>query len=82
MLILQCMQIHYTSAFSSIESVTDVEYKLIPDMIKICDWLKTNKFGLNALEPEFMIIGTNQNVHKSSDFIAILYVLMVRSSGQ
>ena len=38
-----------TRASSSIKSVTDVEYKLLPDIIKICDWLKTNKLSLNAL---------------------------------
>ena len=46
-----------TRASSSIEIVSDVEYKLIPDMIKICDWLKTNKLSLNAPKTEFMIIG-------------------------
>ena len=38
-----------TSASSSIKRVSDVEYKLLPDMIKICDWLKTNKLSLNTL---------------------------------
>ena len=60
-----------TSASSSIESVSVVQYKSIYDTIKICDWLKTNKFSLNALKTEFMIIETSQNVHKTTDLIAV-----------
>ena len=60
-----------TSASATIESVSDVEYKFIPDMVKICDWLKSNKLSLNALETEFMIIGTNRNVHNTTDLIAV-----------
>ena len=60
-----------TSASTTIESVSDVEYKLIHDMVKICDWLKSNKLSLNALKTEFMIIGTNRNVHYATDLIAV-----------
>ena len=60
-----------TSASTTIKSVSDVEYKLTPDMVKICDWLKSNKLSLNALKTEFMIIGTNRNVHNTTDLIAV-----------
>ena len=60
-----------TSASTTIESVSDVEYKLIPDMVKIFDWLKSIKLSLNALKTEFMITGTNRNVHNTTDLIAV-----------
>ena len=28
-----------------------------PDFIKICEWLKANKLGLNFLKTEFMVVG-------------------------
>ena len=60
-----------TSASTTIKSVSDVEYKLIHDMIKICHWLQSNKLSMNAFKTEFMIIGTNRNVHNTTDLIAV-----------
>ena len=44
---------------------------MIPDLIKLCDWLKSNKLCLNMIKTEFMIIGSTQNVLKFGDLIAI-----------
>ena len=29
--------------------------KLVPEFLKICEWLRSNKLSLNALKTEFMI---------------------------
>ena len=49
----------------------DIIVKAIPDFVELCDWLKSNKFSLNMIKTEFMIIGSTQNVLKFGDLIAI-----------
>ena len=36
--------------------------KLVPEFLKICEWLRSNKLSLNALKTEFMITGSHQRV--------------------
>ena len=60
-----------TSTSWEVKSVHDITVKVIPDLIKLCDWLKSNKLCLNMIKTEFMIIGSAQNVLKFGDLIAI-----------
>ena len=42
-----------------------IKTKVIPDLIKICDWLKANKLSLNALKTELMLLClTTRNIRK------------------
>ena len=41
-----------TSSSTRVNDVKDIEIKVIPDLIKICDWLKANKLSLNVLKTE------------------------------
>ena len=54
-----------------LKSVHDITVKVIPDLVKLCDSLKSNKLSLNMIKTEFMIIGSRQNVLKFGDLIAI-----------
>ena len=38
----------------------DINVELIPEFVKICDWLQANKLSLNILKTEYMVIGTEQ----------------------
>ena len=60
-----------TSSSTRVNDVKDIETKVIPDLIKICDWLKANKFSLNALKTELMLLGTTRNIRKLGSLIAI-----------
>ena len=53
-----------TSTLCEVKSVHDITVKVIPDLVKLCDWLKSNKFSLNMIKTEFMITGSTQNVLK------------------
>ena len=44
-----------------VNTCNDITEKVIPDLIKICDWLKANKLSLNAVKTKFMLIGTSHN---------------------
>ena len=48
---------HLSSAMSY---PNDINVKLIPEFVKICDWLQANKLSLNILKTEHMVIGTEQ----------------------
>ena len=48
-----------TSATTAIRDLSDITSQVIPDLIKISDWLKANRLNLNTLKTEFMHIGTN-----------------------
>ena len=39
-----------TSSSTRVNDVKDTETKVIPDLIKLCDWLKAGKLSLNALK--------------------------------
>ena len=60
-----------TSTSCEVKSVHDITVKVIPDLVKLCDWLKSNKLTLNMIKTKFMIIGSTQNVLKFGDLIAI-----------
>ena len=60
-----------TSTSCEVKSVHDITVKVIPDLVKLCDWLKSRKLSLNMMKTEFMIIGSTQNVLKFGDMIAI-----------
>ena len=38
----------------------NINVELIPEFVKICDWLQANKLNLNILKTEYMVIGTEQ----------------------
>ena len=61
-----------TSSSTRVNDVKDIETKVIPDLIKICDWLKANKFSLNALKTELMLLGTTTNIRKLGSLLAIM----------
>ena len=50
------------SMSSTIKNTSDLETKIIPEFLNICDWLKANKLTLNALKTEFVIMGSHQRV--------------------
>ena len=60
-----------TSTSCKVKSVHDITVKVIPDLVKLCDWLKSNKLSLNMIKSEFMIIGSTQNVLKFGDLLAV-----------
>ena len=60
-----------TSSSTRVNDVKHIETKVIPDLIKICDWLKANKLSLNALKTELMLLGTTRNIRKLGSLLAI-----------
>ena len=48
---------HLSSAMSY---PNDINAELIPEFVKICDWLQANKLSLNILKTEHMVVGTEQ----------------------
>ena len=65
-----------TSTSCEIRSVNDITVKGIPDLVKLCDWLKSNRLSLNMIKTEFMIIGSTQNVLKCG------YLIVIRTDDQ
>ena len=57
-----CMYADDTSMSSTIKNTSDLETKIVPEFLNICNWLKSDKPILNALETEFMIMGSHQRV--------------------
>ena len=60
-----------TSATTAIRDLSDITSQVIPDLIKISDWLKANRLNLNTLKTEFMLIGANWNLSKIGDLLAL-----------
>ena len=48
----------------SFTSVTEIKQHLILAFYKAYEWLKYNKFSLNAIKTEFMIFGTNNRLNQ------------------
>ena len=48
---------HLSSAMSY---PNDINIELIPEFVKICDWLQANKLSSNILKTEYMVIRTEQ----------------------
>ena len=42
-----------------IKNGSDISSKLIPELLKICEWKRSNRPSLNALKTEFMIIDSH-----------------------
>ena len=65
-----CMQM---IPFLSKEVRNDPEIRqgLIPEFLKICDWLKANKLSLNILKTEFMIIENTGRFGNLSEILEI-----------
>ena len=59
------------SSSTGIKDVNDIQAKVIPDMIKICDWHKANKLGLIALETDLMLSRTAINISALCSLLAI-----------
>ena len=59
------------SATTAIRDLSDITSQVIPDLIKISDWLKANRLNLNTLKTEFMLIATNWNLSKIGDLLAL-----------
>ena len=49
-----------TQLSSAMSYPNDINVELIPEFVKICDWLQSNKLSLNILKTEYMVIGTEQ----------------------
>ena len=60
-----------TSATTAIRDLSDITSQAIPDLLKISDWVKANRLKLNTLKTEFMLIGTNWNLSKIGDLLAL-----------
>ena len=60
-----------TESSTVVNTCNDIIEKVIPDLIKICDWLKANKLSLNAVKTEFVLIGTSHNTIRFGDLLAI-----------
>ena len=45
--------------------------ELMIELVKICDWLQTNKLSLNILKTENMIIGTEQMLIQTGSILKI-----------
>ena len=60
-----------TSSSTKVNDVKDLETKAIPDLIKICDWLKADKLSLNPLKTELMLLGTARNIRNLGSLLAI-----------
>ena len=51
-----------THLSAALKGSSDISIEIIPDFLKICDWLQTNKLSLNILKTECMIIGTEKSL--------------------
>ena len=51
-----------TDLSAQIRNGSDISSRLVPKVLKICVWLRSNKLSLNALKTEFVTIGSHQRV--------------------
>ena len=51
-----------TDLLARTKNGSDISSKQVPEFLKICEWLRSNKLSLNALKAKFMIIGSHQRV--------------------
>ena len=56
------MYVDDTDLSAGIRNGSDISSKLLPEFLKICEWLRSNELSLNALKTEFMIIGSHHRV--------------------
>ena len=50
---------HLTSA---LKKSSDLNTEILPEFIKICEWLQANRLSLNVVKTEYMIFGTKQSI--------------------
>ena len=60
-----------TESSTVVNTCNNIIEKVIPDLMKICDWLKVNKLSLNAVITEFMLIETSHNTIRFGNLFAI-----------
>ena len=48
--------------WAALKGSSDISVEIIPDFLKICDWLQANKLSLNIFKTEYMIIGTEKSL--------------------
>ena len=60
-----------TESSAVVNICNDIIEKVIPDLMKICDWLKANRLRINAVKTEFMLIGTSYNTIRYGNLLAI-----------
>ena len=68
---------HLSSAMSY---PNDINVELIPEFVKICDWLQTNKLSLNILKTEYMVIGTKHMLNQMGSIPKIKLVALILNS--
>ena len=49
-----------THLSSTMSYPNDINVELIPEFVKICDWLQVNKLSLNILKTDYMVTGTEK----------------------
>ena len=49
----------------------DIKEKVIPNFFSVIDWLKANKLSLNAVETEFMLLGSAASILRFGTLLAI-----------
>ena len=59
-----------TSSSVLVRGSREIEAEVLPDLIKITDWLRANKLSLNAFKTEFMLIGTTQTLSRIGNLLA------------
>ena len=52
-----------TSLYKDIISVSEIKDNLVPDKLKIRDWLRSNELGLNTFKTEFMVNGSQTKLN-------------------
>ena len=53
-----------TSLDKAIRTSQELREELVPAFAKVCGWLKSNKFSLNTVKTEFMIIGRPHRLNR------------------
>ena len=60
-----------TSLGQRIDDVNDIKQQLIPDLRKLCEWLKINKFSLNFIKTEFLLFSNQSQLRNFDDLEGI-----------
>ena len=58
-----------TSLSNEGKTIEDIKTKLMPDLSRICNWLRINKLNLDVIKTEFMFMGTRKNTLKILEYI-------------
>ena len=60
-----------TFLWKKVRNYLEIRQELIPEFLKICDWLKANKLSLDILKTELMIIRNPRKFGNLSEILAI-----------